>query len=164
MDDYIDLLPELCDAYPDKVRVCEPMFINYGGREAFGGEIVTVKACEDNSLVKEQLSFAGQGKVLVVDGAGSMRRAMLGDMIAESAVKQGWAGVVVYGCIRDVNAIGGLDLGVQALGSIPLKTDRKGVGELNVPVTFGGVTFHPGEFLYADSNGLLVSAEVLSLP
>lgn len=163
-DSIHDLLPELCDHFPDLVQVAEAMFINFGGREAFGGEIVTVKACEDNSLVKEQLEQPGAGKVLVVDGAGSMRRAMLGDMIAESAVANDWDGVIVYGCIRDVNAISQLDLGVQALGVHPLKSIRKGVGERNVPVSFAGVTFVPGQYVYADNNGLLVSAQRLILP
>lgn len=158
-----DLLPELCDQFPELVRVVEPMFGNFGGRETFGGEIVTIKAFEDNSLVREQVAQPGQGKVLVVDGGGSMRRAMLGDMLAEKAEKNGWEGIIIYGCIRDVNAIGGLDLGVQALGTHPMKTDKRGLGDLNVEVTFGGVTFRPGEYVYADNNGVLVSAEPLTL-
>lgn len=158
-----DLLPELCDQFPELVRVVEPMFGNFGGRETFGGKIVTIKAFEDNSLVREQVAQPGQGKVLVVDGGGSMRRAMLGDMLAEKAEKNGWEGIIIYGCIRDVNAIGGLDLGVQALGTHPMKTDKRGLGDLNVDVTFGGVTFRPGEYVYADNNGVLVSAEPLTL-
>ncbi|WP_432695322.1 ribonuclease E activity regulator RraA [Marinobacterium sp. YM272] len=158
-----DLLPELCDQFPELVRVVEPMFANFGGRENFGGEIVTIKAFEDNSLVREQVAQPGAGKVLVVDGGGSMRRAMLGDMLAEKAASNGWEGIIIYGCIRDVNAIGETDIGVQALGTIPLKTEKKGVGELNIPLTFGGVTFVPGEYVYADNNGVLVSAEKLEL-
>jgi len=159
-----DLLPDLCDQYPDLVEVAEPMFINFGGREAFGGEIVTVRACEDNSLVKEQLARPGAGKVLIVDGAGSLRRAMMGDQIAESAVNNDWEGVIVYGAIRDVNTISGLDLGVMALGAIPLKTQRRGVGELNVPVSFAGITFRPGHYVYGDNNGLLVASRQLATP
>ncbi|KDE40018.1 MAG: ribonuclease E activity regulator RraA [Nitrincola lacisaponensis] len=159
-----DLLPELCDQFPELVRVVEPMFANFGGRETFGGEIVTIKAYEDNSLVREQVAQPGQGKVLVVDGGASMRRAMLGDMLAEKAEKNGWEGIIIYGCIRDVNAIGQLDLGVQALGTHPMKTDKRGLGDLNVPVTFGGVTFVPGEYVYADNNGVLVSSQPLELP
>lgn len=158
-----DLLPELCDQFPELVQVVEPMFGNFGGRERFGGEIVTLKAFEDNSLVREQVALPGEGRVLVVDGGGSMRRAMLGDMLAEKAANNGWAGIIIYGCIRDVNAIADLDLGVQALGAHPMKTDKKGVGELNVEVTFGGVTFKPGNYLYADNNGVLVSSEKLEL-
>lgn len=158
-----DLLPELCDQFPELVQVVEPMFANFGGRETFGGEIVTIKAYEDNSLVREQVAQPGQGKVLVVDGGASMRRAMLGDMLAEKAEKNGWEGIIIYGCIRDVNAISQLDLGVQALGSHPMKTDKRGLGDLNVPLTFGGVTFTPGQYVYADNNGVLVSPEKLEL-
>lgn len=156
--------PDLCDAYPDLVRVLEPMVHNFGGRDSFGGEIVTIKCFEDNSLVKEAAGTDGRGKVMVVDGGASLRRALLGDMIAENAVKNGWEGFIIYGCIRDVDAIAALDLGVQALGAIPLKTEKRGIGDLNVPVTFGGVTFNPGEYVYADNNGVVVSSEPLRMP
>lgn len=159
-----DLTPDLCDNNPDLVSVLEPMLSNFGGREAFGGEIVTIKCFEDNSLVKEKLGTPGRGKVLLVDGGGSLRRALLGDMIAENAVKNGWEGVIVYGCIRDVSAISALDLGVQALSANPLKTDKRGLGDYNVAVTFGGVTFRPGEYVYADSNGVVVSPKALKIP
>lgn len=152
---------DLCDDNPENVRVCEPMFANYGGRTAFGGQIVTAKCHEDNSRVKELLATPGEGRVLVVDGGGSMRCALLGDLIGESAVTQGWAGVIVYGCVRDVDALAELDLGVQALAAIPLKSVRKGVGEVDVPVTFGGVTFVPGEYVYADNNGVIVADKKL---
>lgn len=152
---------DLCDEHPDAVRVCEPMFAAFGGRETFGGEIVTVKCHEDNSRVKELLATPGKGKVLVVDGGGSLRCALLGDMIGESAVQNGWEGVLVYGCVRDVDALVQLDLGVQALASIPLKSVRKGVGETGLPVTFAGVTFHPGEFVYIDNNGVVVASRAL---
>jgi regulator of ribonuclease activity A len=153
--------PDLCDQFPDDVQVLAPMFNSYGGIANFGGEIVTVKCFEDNSLVKEQLGLPGAGKVLVVDGGGSLRKALLGDMIAASAVKNGWAGVLVYGCIRDVDAIGEMQLGVQALNTVPLKTEKRGIGDLNVPVTFGGATFTPGEFVYADRNGVIVARKAL---
>lgn len=153
--------PDLCDQFPDDVRALTPMFRNYGGKSAFGGEIATVKCFEDNSLVKEQLALPGSGKVLVVDGGGSLRRALLGDQIAASAVKNGWHGVLIYGCIRDVDAIAAMDLGVQALQTMPLKTEKRGIGDLNVAVTFGGVTFKPGEFVYADNNGVIVAARAL---
>ncbi len=149
--------PDLCDDNPELVRVLEPMMANFGGRDSFGGEIVTIKCHEDNSLVKEQAGKPGHGKVLVVDGGGSLRKALLGDMIAENAVKNGWEGLIIYGCVRDVDALVALDLGVQALASIPLKTDKRGIGDLNVPVTFGGVMFNPGEYVYADNNGVVVS-------
>ncbi len=158
------LTPDLCDEYPDLVRVLEPMMKNFGGRQSFGGEIVTIKCFEDNSLVREQVAQPGKGRVLVVDAGGSKRRACLGDMLAEKAVTNGWEGILMYGCIRDVDVIGTLDLGVQALGSHPMKTEKKGIGELNVEVTFGGVTFIPGEFVYADNNGVVASASALSMP
>ncbi|MCB1662991.1 MAG: ribonuclease E activity regulator RraA [Pseudomonadales bacterium] len=160
--DYIT--PDLCDAYPDLVRVLEPMVHNFGGRDSFGGEIVTIKCFEDNSRVKELAGKNGKGKVMVVDGGASLRRALLGDMIAENAVKNGWEGIIINGCIRDVDAIASMDLGVQALAAIPLKTDRRGIGDLNVPISFGGVTFNPGEYVYADNNGVVVSAQPLQMP
>ncbi|RLT97332.1 ribonuclease E activity regulator RraA [Ketobacter sp.] len=156
--------PDLCDAYPDDVRIVEPMFTNYGGRVAFGGEIITIKCHEDNSLVKEHVAKPGAGRIMVVDGGGSLRCALLGDMLAEKAAENQWAGLIIYGCIRDVDEIRKTDLGVQALRTIPIKSNRKGRGDLNIPVTFGGVTFHPGEFVYADNNGIIVSSRELSMP
>mgnify|MGYP006198210937 FL=1 len=156
--------PDLCDAYPELVQVVEPMFSNFGGHDSFGGEIVTIKCFEDNSLVKDQVDLDGKGKVLVVDGGGSLRRALLGDMLAEKAAKNGWEGLVVYGCVRDVDILIQTDVGVQALASHPKKSNKQGIGELNVPVTFAGVTFRPGEYVYADNNGVLVSPSPLKMP
>lgn len=153
---------DLCDEFPDSVSVCEPMFANFGGHLSFGGEIVTVKCHEDNSRVKELLATPGQGRVLVVDGGGSLRCALLGDMIAESAVQNQWAGVIVYGCVRDVDALAELELGVQALASIPLKSVRRNVGEVGLTVTFAGVNFVPGHYVYADNNGIIVSPKALN--
>ncbi|MEE5118765.1 ribonuclease E activity regulator RraA [Pseudomonas alliivorans] len=158
------LTPDLCDAYPDLIQVVEPMFSNFGGRDSFGGKIVTLKCFEDNSLIKEQIALDGKGKVLVVDGGGSLRCAMLGDMVAEQASKNGWEGVLIYGCVRDVDMLAQTDLGVQALASHPKKSEKRGVGELNVPVTFGGVTFKPGDYLYADNNGVIISPSPLTMP
>lgn len=155
---------DLCDENPELVRIVEPIFTNFGGKKAFYGEIVTVKCHEDNSVVKENVGKAGEGKVMVVDGGGSLRCALLGDMLAAKAAENGWAGIVIYGCIRDVDEIANTDLGVQALRTIPIKSNRQGRGDLNVSVTFGGVTFHPGEYLYADNNGVIVSREPLALP
>ena len=155
--------PDLCDAYP-LVRVLTPMFKNFGGRQSFGGQVVTVKCFEDNSRVKELLATEGTGKVLVVDGGGSLRCALLGDMIGESAVKYGWEGVIIYGCVRDVDALAQLDLGVQALAAMPLKSVRKGVGEVGLSLSFGGVIIENGEYIYADNNGVIVSAEALTMP
>ncbi len=157
-----DLLPELCDLYPQSVRVLTPIFHNLGGKERFYGQAVTVKCYEDNSLVKQQVTQAGHGNVLVVDGGGSLRRALLGDRLAEQALKNGWQGLVIYGCIRDVNAIAKLPIGVQALGVHPIKTEKRGVGDCHIPVTFAGVTITPDDYIYADNNGVLVSAQALS--
>lgn len=158
------ITPDLCDAYPDLVQVVEPMFNNYGARTSFGGQIVTVKCFEDNSKVKELVGTPGQGKVMVVDGGASMRKALLGDMLAEKAAKNGWEGLIIYGCIRDVDAIMDTELGVQALGTVPLKTDKRDIGDVNVPVKFGGVEFIPGHYVYADNNGVIVSAQELIMP
>ncbi len=153
--------PDLCDQYPHLVRVVEPIFSNYGGRERFWGPIVTVKCFEDNSKVKQLLGTPGLGRVLVVDAGGSMRRACLGDMLAEQGVANGWSGILMYGCIRDVDDIMALDIGVQALGVHPMKTDKKDIGEIDVAVTFAGVTFNPGDYCYADNNGIIVSSQPL---
>ena len=158
------ITPDLCDAYPDLVQVVEPMFSNFGGRDSFGGEIVTVKCFEDNSRVKELAELDGSGKVMVVDGGGSLRCALLGDMIAERAAHNGWQGVVIYGCVRDVDMLAQIDLGVQALASHPLRSNRRGAGDLDLAVTFAGVTFRPGEFVYADNNGIIVSPSPLEMP
>ncbi|KZZ57242.1 ribonuclease activity regulator protein RraA, partial [Oleiphilus sp. HI0125] len=155
---------DLCDEYPDLVEVVEPMFHNFGAVDAFGGEIVTVKCFEDNSVVKEQVGLPGEGRVMVVDGGGSKRNALLGDMLAEKAAANGWSGLIIYGCIRDVDVIRQTQLGVQALGTNPRKTEKRGLGDLNVEVKFGGVVFKPGHYVYADNNGVIVSPEPLSMP
>lgn len=156
--------PDLCDAYPELIQVVDPMFSNFGGKDSFGGQMVTVKCFEDNSKVKELVDQPGAGKVMVVDGGGSLRRALLGDMLAEKAAKNGWEGIVVYGCVRDVDVLAQTNLGIQALASHPLKTDKRGIGDVDVSVTFCGVTFRPGEYLYADNNGIIVSPEPLNMP
>ena len=153
--------PDLCDANETDVSVIELPFRNLGGRRQFGGEVVTVKCFEDNSKVKELLATPGAGRVLFVDGGGSLRRALLGDLIAASAVKQGWSGVVVYGAVRDVDALAEMDLGVQALGTTPLKTERRGLGDANVPVRVAGVSIKSGDWLYADNNGVIISSRAL---
>ena len=153
--------PDLCDAFEAElgksVRVVAPMFQRYGGRSSFSGQIVTLKLFEDNSLVREVFGEDGKGKVLVIDGGGSLRCALVGDQLAMLARKNGWEGVVVYGCIRDSAAIGRLPLGVWALATHPMKTVKRGEGQRDVPVSFGGVTFAPGMFAYADEDGVIVS-------
>jgi regulator of ribonuclease activity A len=164
MTDKKIVTPDLCDKYEDLVEVVEPMFQNFGGIDAFGGEIVTVKCFEDNSIVKEQVGLPGQGRVMVVDGGGSKRNALLGDMLAEKAAENGWSGLIIYGCIRDVDVIRQTQLGVQALACNPRKTEKRGLGDLNVEVKFGGVVFKPGHYVYADNNGVIVSPEPLEMP
>lgn len=154
--------PDICDAHPE-VRVLDPLFINVGGREAFCGPIHTVKCFEDNSLVKQAVAEPGDGAVLVVDAGGSQRCAMLGDMLAEQAAANGWSGVVMYGCVRDIDALAEIDLGVQALGVHPRKSEKHGEGRRDVPVTLAGTTLTPGEWLYADNNGILVADRRLPL-
>ncbi|BAL23544.1 ribonuclease E activity regulator RraA [Azoarcus sp. KH32C] len=148
---------DLCDANEGKVRIVSPMFRSYGGRPAFGGPIATLKVFEDNSLVRKALETDGHGQVLVIDGGGSMRCALVGDQLAQLGVANGWAGVIVYGCIRDSKAIGTMDLGVFALGTHPLKSIKKGAGDTDIPITFGGVSFVPGQYVYADEDGVVVS-------
>lgn len=158
----MDLLTtDLCDAHEGQVRVVEPMFSSFGGRAAFHGRIATLKLFEDNSLVRQTLGSPGEGRVLVIDGGGSLRRALVGDQLAALGVANGWVGMVVYGCIRDSRAIGEMDIGVFAIDTHPMKTVKNNVGEADIPVSFGGVTFVPGEWLYADEDGVIVSANAL---
>ena len=152
--------PDLCDAHPD-VAVAEPIFRDYGGRHAFCGRIVTIDCFEDNSRVREQVGSDGRGKVLVVQGGGSLRRSLLGDLLAELAVQHGWSGLLIHGGVRDVEALARLPLGVKALAATPMKTEKRGLGEVDVPVAFAGVTFAPGHWLYADANGVIVAEREL---
>lgn len=147
---------DLCDRFEGRVRVLELPLRDYGGRVAFAGLVSTVKALEDNSLVREAVAEPGDGRVLVIDGGGSLRRAMLGDMLAEKAVANGWGGVLVHGAIRDSAAIGRLDLGVKALATCPRKTDKLGQGLRDVPVAFGGLLIAPGQWLAADEDGVVL--------
>ncbi len=153
--------PDLCDEYPEQVQVLAPLYHNYGGKKSFSGVVETVKCFEDNSRVKEVLATQGDGKVLVVDGGGSLRKALIGDLIAADAINNGWQGIVIHGCCRDVHELTTMDFGVRALNSIPLKSTRKGVGELSVEIEVGGVLIRPGMSLYADETGILVSTKPL---
>lgn len=155
--------PDLCDTYGDGLSVLEPVFVNYGGREAFSGVCVTVKCFEDNSKVKALAATNGESRVMVIDGGGSLRRALLGDMIAAQALANGWSGFVINGAVRDVDALASMDLGVQALGAHPMKTEKRNLGDVDVPVTFAGVTIHPGDFVAADNNGIVVSPVALDV-
>ena len=152
---------DLVDAHEDRLQSCALQFRSYGGRRAFGGTIRTVRTFEDNALVKQVLSTPGRGSVLVIDGGGSLSRALVGDVIAGLALANGWGGLVIHGAVRDVVALAGLDFGIKALGSNPMKSAKQGIGEIDVPVTIGGVVFTPGASLYSDDDGILVSAEPL---
>ncbi|XP_062079095.1 putative 4-hydroxy-4-methyl-2-oxoglutarate aldolase 3 [Humulus lupulus] len=159
---------ELCDTNAGllasgDLRVMQPVFRAYGQRRAFSGPIMTVKVFEDNTLVREALETQGEGRVLVVDGGGSLRCGMLGGNLALLAQNMGWAGIVVNGCVRDVDEINGCDIGVRALASHPVKSNKRGVGEKHVPLHIAGVFLRDSEWLYADSDGILISSTELSL-
>ncbi|PSJ45954.1 putative 4-hydroxy-4-methyl-2-oxoglutarate aldolase [Zobellella taiwanensis] len=160
----LDLLPDLCDEHADKVRVLEPLFRDYGGETLFWGQAVTVRCYEDNSRVRELVATPGTGKVLVVDGGGLLRCALLGDMLAELALQNGWEGIVVHGAIRDAGTLSTMALGIKALAACPLRSEKRGEGSVEVAVTFAGATIHPGDYIYADLNGILVAREPLSHP
>lgn len=147
---------DLYDEYEEQLQSCDLQFRQFGGRRSFAGRVVTVRCREDNGLVKEVLAAPGEGQVLVVDGGGSLHTALIGDLIAASAVANGWAGVVINGAVRDVVALGLLDLGIKALGTNPRKSTKTGAGERDVVVAFGGATFTPGARLVSDEDGVVV--------
>ncbi|KAK1582060.1 hypothetical protein Q3G72_011492 [Acer saccharum] len=146
-----------------ELRVLQPVFQIYGQSRIFSGPVVTLKVFEDNVLVRELIESRGDGKVLVIDGGGSMRCALVGGNLAQLAHNNGWAGIVVNGCIRDVDEINACGIGVRALGSHPMKSYKKGHGEKHGPVHIAGTFIHDGEWLYADSDGILVSTTELSV-
>lgn len=148
---------DLLDAHPD-AEVCELQLPSYGGMRAFSGAIATVRCLEDNVLVKQRAAEPGRGRVLVVDGGGSFRCALVGDSIAGLALASGWAGLVLHACVRDVAALGELPLGIRALGSCPRPSRKAGDGQVDVPVRFGNATFAPGAVLHADEDGIVVVA------
>jgi regulator of ribonuclease activity A len=148
---------DLVDAHGAAVRSCAAQFRQFGGRSSFHGPIRTVKTFEDNALVKQTLSTAGGGAVLVIDGEASLRYALVGDIIGALAQKNGWAGLVIWGAVRDTVALATLDIGIKALGSNPCRSSKNGTGQLDVPVSFGDVEFRPGFWLYSDEDGILVA-------
>ena len=154
---------DLCDHFADVVDVLEPMFINFGGRHTFGGRIKTVKCFENNELIRELLSQDGTGSVLLIDGGGSTRRALIDIELAELAFENNWQGIVVYGAVRHVDELEDLDLGIQAIASIPVAADSEGAGEDGIGVNFAGVSFFDDDFIYADSTGIVLFAEELEL-
>lgn len=153
---------DLYDAHPAEVRIAEPRLQHFGGRKRFNGPITTLQVYEDNLLVHEQLKEPGQGRVIVIDGAGSLRHAIVGDILAQRAKDQGYAGFVINGCARDVSDCGKIDIGLMALAANPTRPKKNGFGERGKPVAFAGVTFTPGEWLYADEDGILLCARKLT--
>jgi regulator of ribonuclease activity A len=153
---------DLFDDHADRLQIASAGFRDFVARTRFHGAIATVKAYEDNSRVREAVGSPGEGRVLVVDGGGSLQRAMLGDMLAQKAVDNGWSGIVINGCIRDSAAIARMPLGVKALGTVPAKTDKRGEGLADVVVRFAGVTFTPGHWLYADEDGIVVASTAVA--
>lgn len=153
---------DLCDDHAEKLKIAEPLFGDFGGVNAFAGPISTVQCFEDNSLVRAALEEPGNGRVLVVDGGGSRRCALLGGNLAKLAEDNGWTGVIVNGCLRDRDEIMACKVGVKALAAHPLKSNKRGLGDRDVPVRFAGIQFVPGEYLYADLDGIVVSETALA--
>lgn len=147
---------DLSDQIGEAARIPAPVFRDFGGRRRFSGKAATVKCFEDNSRVKELLATPGQGKVLVVDGGGSTRCALLGDMIAKDAVNNGWDGIIVYGCVRDAAVLGTLDIGIKAIAATPRRSTRRGEGSVGISVDVAGVTVCDGDFVAGDEDGLIV--------
>lgn len=152
---------DLCDAHADEMQIADPIFGDFGGKLDFAGPISTVKCFEDNSLVRTALEEPGEGRVLVVDGGGSDRCALLGDNLAQLVIDNDWAGVLVYGCIRDSADIAEMAVAVKALATHPKKSNKRNVGDRDVPVRFAGVDFVPGDWLYADLDGVVVAEREL---
>ncbi len=149
---------DLCDAHQENCQVCTTQFRQYGGRRVFSGRIRTIECRDDNILLRRALEQPSAGEVLVVDGGGSLESALIGDIIAGLGLKNGWAGVIIFGAVRDANALGTLDFGVKALGTNPRKSAKTGAGRSDVPVQQGGAVFTPGAWVYSDDDGLLVAS------
>ena len=154
---------ELCDLYAEQVDVVEPIFSSFGGVSNFYGKVTTVKCFESNGLIAEVLEENGEGRVLVVDGGGAVRRGLIDVELAQLAVDNGWEGIIVYGAVRQIQQLENLDIGIHALAPIPVSADESGAGESDVPVNFGGVTFFPEDYIYADLTGIILSQEPLDL-
>ncbi len=153
----MELTSDLVDRHGDSIRSCSVQFRQYGRVLRFFGPIRTIKTFRDNALIKATLSEPGGGSVLVIDGGASLESALVGDLIAGLALRNGWAGLVIWGAVRDSVALAELDLGIKALGSNPRKSGKDSVGQIDVPVEFGGVTFRRGDWLYSDEDGIVVS-------
>ncbi|CAM3874298.1 ribonuclease E activity regulator RraA [Avibacterium endocarditidis] len=153
----------LCDVYLDQVDVVEPIFSNFGGLTSFYGKVTTVKCFESNGLIAEILEENGEGRVLLIDGGGAVRQALIDADLAQLALDNGWEGIIVYGAVRQLQQLENLDIGIQALAPIPVGASDDTQGEVDVPVNFGGVTFYPEDYVYADLTGIILSQEPLEL-
>ena len=154
---------ELCDLYAEQVDVVEPIFSSFGGVSNFYGKVTTVKCFESNGLIAEVLEENGEGRVLVIDGGGAVRRGLIDAELAQLAVDNGWEGIIVYGAVRQIQQLENLDIGIHALAPIPVSADESSDGESDVPVNFGSVTFFPEDYIYADLTGIILSQELLDL-
>lgn len=154
---------ELCDMYSDQVDVVEPIFSSFGGRSTFFGKITTVKCFESNGLIAEVLEEEGQGRVLLIDGGGAVRRALIDAELAQLALDNGWEGIIINGAVRQLDVLETLDIGIQALAPIPVGADNTMIGEVDTPVNFGGVSFLPEDYVYADLTGIILSPEFLEI-
>ena len=154
---------ELCDLYAEQVDVVEPIFSSFGGVSNFYGKVTTVKCFESSGLIAEVLEENGEGRVLVIDGGGAVRRGLIDAELAQLAVDNGWEGIVVYGAVRQIQKLENLDIGIHALAPIPVSADESSAGESDIPVNFGGVTFFPEDYIYADLTGIILSQEPLDL-
>lgn len=152
---------DLCDAHA-AVQAAQPLLTDFGGQRAFHGPIATVRIDDDYTEVRKVLEQPGAGRVLVVDNGGSLRCAVVGDRLGALAIANGWAGLIVHGCIRDSAALAALPLGVKALATMPRRSDRRSPGEVDIPVIFAGVTFVPGHHCYADDDGIVVAPAALT--
>ena len=154
---------QLCDIYQDQVDVVEPMFSTFGGRPSFGGLVTTIKCFEANGIIRQLVKENRVGRVLLIDGGGSLRRALIDADIAATAADNGWEGIICYGSVREVDALADLEIGIQALASIPVGADDDEIGDSELPVNFGGVTFLPEDHIYADTTGIILSPEPLDI-
>ncbi len=154
---------ELCDLYAEQVDVVEPIFSSFGGVSDFYGKVTTVKCFESNGLIAEVLEENGEGRVLIIDGGGAVRRGLIDAELAQLAVDNGWEGIIVYGAVRQIQQLENLDIGIHALAPIPVSADESSAGESDIPVNFGGVTFFPEDYIYADLTGIILSQEPLDL-
>ena len=158
------LTADLCDEFDADIQVADPVFRVYGGRRNFGGQVVTLRVFEDNTLVRSALEEPGLGRVLVVDGGASERCALVGGNIARLASENGWSGVIINGCIRDRVEVDATNLGVRALNTCPRKSSTQGLGDKDVDLFFAGIDVRPGNFIFADEDGIVVSVRDLSQP